>query len=134
MSATIAAVITQFQGDVTLAAINGPYRDFAPERKAYPYAVVTQIPNAHTPAFGTRYIENVHVRIMVFHTSASTLKTYHDAVHDRFDRESFTVSGGSQMSCVEQFEHTRATPFFSDDNERVYNSIHDFIVQVDRAR
>jgi hypothetical protein len=136
MSQPIAAMIARFQAAVALDAVAGPYLEEAVERSAFPYAVIGQIQGTdNIRSFGTIYTEQVHVQIDVYHTSAATLRTYHDAVHTLFDRQTFSVTGGTLVGCTEI-----GTPFLVHDpdlspgNLHVYRSSHDFIVQVDRTR
>lgn len=134
MAATVAGAITHFQGDATLVAVSGPYRDRAIERTNFPYAIVTELETTPDASFGSRYIEETRVRFGIHHTAAATLKTYLDALKTRFDRQSFSVTGGTLMSSTLLTEQLIDTSRVSPDNKRVFFAAADFLFKVDRAR
>lgn len=130
MHTLLEGICSHWTGDGTLSGIPGPYLGVAADASTYPYAVMLDNGGTITETFDARTLQPVSITFRIYHTSMDTLKTYQDALHNRFDRGSFSLATGIMRS-AKRMNSFRGFAGRDQNNQSVYvaSSLYRFTVQ-----
>jgi hypothetical protein len=130
MVTLLEGIQTHFTGDATLAVISGPWLEVAKDKDTYPYCVMLDSGGPITACFDYRILQQRSVTFRIYHTDYATLRTYQTALHDRFDRSTFSLSAGSVRS-ITRTNDFRGFAGRAKDNKAVFvaSTVYRFTVQ-----
>ncbi|TXH56140.1 MAG: hypothetical protein E6Q97_07150 [Desulfurellales bacterium] len=130
MITLLEGIQTFFQADATLAALDGPWLDVAPDKKTYPYCVMIDSGGPISACFDLRILQQRSVTFRIYHTDYATLRTYQAAMHDRFDRGDFALTAGLLRSATRTNDF-RGFAGRDKDNKTIFvaTSVYRFTVQ-----
>lgn len=126
---------THFTGASSLTDFGAPYFGVLPENFSLPAARISQITGlGPVQTLDGKYVHREYIQITLFHSDLDALETYQDAVKTRFDRQTFSVNGGTLIGCQLTNCMVNTQHVVKDTGEPVYAAMTEWLMQVDRSR